>query len=56
MTSVVRPAMTAARAAWISRSVEASTEAVASSRISMRGSVMSARAIAMRWRWPPDSV
>ncbi len=56
MTRVVRPSMTAARADWISRSVEASTDAVASSRIRMRGSVMSARAIATRWRWPPESV
>ena len=56
MITVVRPAITAASAAWISRSVEASTEAVASSRISTRGSAMIARAMAMRWRWPPESV
>ena len=37
-------------------SVEASTEEVASSRISTRGSASSARAIARRWRWPPESV
>ena len=34
-------------------SVVASTEAVASSRMRMRGSMASARAIATRWRWPP---
>ena len=34
----------------------ASTEAVASSRMRMRGSTSSARAIASRWRWPPESV
>ena len=36
-------------------SVDASTDAVASSRISTRGSISSARAIAIRWRWPPES-
>ena len=42
--------------ARISDSVVASTEAVASSRIRMRGSITSARAIASRWRCPPESV
>ena len=37
-------------------SVVASTLEVASSRIRMRGSESSARAIATRWRWPPESV
>ena len=37
--------------AWI----ETSSAATDSSRISTRGSVASARAIATRWRWPPES-
>ena len=37
-------------------SVVASTLEVASSRIRMRGSASRARAIATRWRWPPESV
>ena len=37
--------------AWI----ETSSAATDSSRISTRGSAASARAIATRWRWPPDS-
>ena len=40
----------------MSDSVVASTEAVASSRMRIRGSITSARAIASRWRWPPESV
>ena len=36
--------------------VEASTEEVASSRIKIRGSARNARAIATRWRCPPESV
>ena len=39
----------------ISASVRASTDEVASSRIRIRGSASSARAIATRWRWPPES-
>ena len=54
-TSSGRPA--APRSArLISCSVEASTEEVASSRIRIRGSARIARAIAIRWRCPPDSV
>ena len=56
ITNVVRPAITSRSAALIACSVEASTEEVASSRIRIRGSLSSARAIAMRWRWPPESV
>src|ERR1019366_9503158 len=55
MIRVVRPAITSPSARLISRSVVASTEAVASSRIRIRGPARSARAIAIRWRWPPDS-
>ena len=56
MTNVVRPAIAAARPVWISRSVEASIDDVASSRMRIRGSASSARAMAIRWRWPPLSV
>ncbi len=56
MISVVRPAIASRSATRMRASVVASTDAVASSRIRMRGSATSARAIAMRWRWPPESV
>ena len=56
ITNVVRPSIASRSAALISRSVVASTEEVASSRTRMRGSASSARAIAIRWRWPPLSV
>jgi hypothetical protein len=49
-------AITSRSAVLIACSVDASTEEVASSRIRIRGSLSSARAIAIRWRWPPDSV
>ena len=55
MTNVVRPAIASSSASLMRCSVEASTEEVASSRISTRGSASSARAIAIRWRWPPES-
>jgi hypothetical protein len=42
-------------APWMAASVSASTAEVLSSRMSRRGSVSSARAIARRCRWPPDS-
>ena len=50
MMNVVRPAIAPRRPTRISASVEASTEAVASSRTRIRGSTASARAIASRWR------
>ena len=56
MMIVVRPRIASRRPSRILASVVASTEAVASSRIRMRGSTTSARAIATRWRWPPESV
>ena len=40
---------------WISRSDSVSSAEVASSRIRIGASLRIARAIAMRWRWPPDS-
>jgi hypothetical protein len=48
--------MTSRSASLIACSVVASTDEVASSRIRMRGSASSARAIASRWRWPPERV
>ena len=56
MISVVRPFIASRRPSLILASVDASTDAVASSRIRIRGSTRSARAIAIRWRWPPESV
>ena len=55
ITIVVRPRITSASASRISCSLVGSTDEVASSRISTRGSARMARAMAMRWRWPPDS-
>ncbi len=56
MMIVVRPRIASRSPMRIRASVVASTEAVASSRIRIRGSTTSARAIASRWRWPPESV
>ena len=50
----VRPSAMRSRLALTIASLSASSALVASSRIRMRGSVISARAIARRWRWPPD--
>ena len=56
MMNVVRPRIASRSASLISPSVEASTLEVASSRTRIRGSASSARAMAIRWRWPPLSV
>ena len=56
MISVVRLRIASRRPRRMRASVEASTDAVASSRIRTRGSTASARAIASRWRCPPESV
>ena len=56
MMTVVRPRIASRSPSRIRASVEGSTDAVASSRISTRGSTTSARAIAIRWRCPPESV
>ena len=56
MMIVVRPFIASRRPRRIFASVVASTEAVASSRSRIRGSMTSARAIASRCRWPPESV
>jgi hypothetical protein len=55
MTMVVRPRMSASSAAWTARSLSVSRAEVASSRSSTGASLRIARAIAMRWRWPPES-
>ena len=55
MAMVVRPLTKLSSAFWISFSVSVSTAEVASSKIKMRGSINSARAMLMRWRSPPDS-
>ena len=54
MTSVVRSAIAASSAACTMRSLSASSALVASSSSSSGGFFSIARAIAMRWRWPPD--
>ena len=56
MTSVVRPVISRVSAVCTSVSLSASSEEVASSSSSSGASRRIARAIAMRWRWPPDSV
>ena len=56
MSTVVRPAMTLRKVAWICASIVASIAEVASSSIRMAGSVISALASDTRWRWPPDRV
>ena len=56
MTNVVRPFMSSARPSWMRASLSLSSDEVASSRMRMRGSARMARAIATRWRWPPESL
>ena len=55
MTSVVRSRMSRASASWIRRSDSVSRALVASSRIRIGAFFRIARAIAMRWRCPPES-
>ena len=55
-TSVVRPRVSRSSACWISASFSASTDDSASSSNRIGASRNSARAIARRWRWPPDSM
>ena len=54
ITNTVRPFITRASASWISASVSESSELVASSSIMTGASLRIARAMAMRWRSPPD--
>ena len=54
--SVVRPSMSTRSASWICCSTWTSMALVASSRTRMGGLTSRVRAMAMRWRWPPDRV
>ncbi len=54
MTIVVRRSISFSSACCTSSSLAASSELVASSSRRIGGSFRIARAIAMRWRWPPD--
>mmetsp|Transcript_31926 Transcript_31926/g.87440 ORF Transcript_31926/g.87440 Transcript_31926/m.87440 type:complete len:98 (-) Transcript_31926:1835-2128(-) len=54
--NMARPAERPSSASWTIRSELASRLAVASSRSRRAGSRSSERAIAMRWRCPPESV
>ena len=54
MMTIVRPRAIAARCCWMMASLSGSSELVASSSTSTGGSWISARAIARRWRWPPE--
>ena len=56
MISVVRLCIRSLSAAWICCSICTSMADVASSSTRIGGFTTSVRAIAMRWRWPPDSV
>ncbi len=56
MTKVVRPWRSRLSASWIISSLSLSSDEVASSRMRMRGSASSARAIDTRCRWPPESL
>ena len=55
MTNVVRPCRSDRRPSWIIASLSLSRLDVASSSSRMRGFARIARAMATRWRWPPDS-
>ena len=55
MTMAVRPLMTTSSPSWICASVNGSTLAVASSRMTIAGSCSSTRASATSCRWPIDS-
>ena len=56
ITIVVRPFINRSRACWTSRSLWESRLLVASSRSRIGASFKTARAIATRWRWPPERV
>ncbi len=56
MMKVVRPRISTAMARDTRASVAASSALVASSRIRIGGFFSSARAMARRWRCPPDRV
>jgi len=48
--------MSVASASWIAASISESSAEVASSRIRIGASFRITRAMAMRWRWPPESL
>ena len=56
MISVVRPSIWTRSAAWIFCSTWTSMALVASSSTRIGGLTSRVRAMAIRWRWPPDSV
>jgi hypothetical protein len=56
MTIVVRPCISRSSADCTSVSLSASSAEVASSSSRIGASRRMARAMAMRWRWPPESV
>lgn len=56
ITMAVRPSMSFHRASWINTSLSESRALVASSSTKIGASLIIARAIAIRWRWPPDNL
>ena len=54
-TTTVLPAISRSRASWMARSVIESRAEVASSRTRMGAFLRITRAMAMRWRCPPES-
>jgi hypothetical protein len=56
MIKVVRPRMSRRSVASSVTSVSASRALVGSSRIITGASLRKARAMARRWRWPPESI
>ena len=56
MINEVRPRISVSNASWISPSLSESNELVASSKINIAGFFNNARAIATRWRCPPESL
>jgi hypothetical protein len=56
MQITVRPFISRSRPSITRRSDSVSSAAVGSSRIRIGLSRITARAMPMRWRWPPDSV
>ena len=55
MASVVRPRISPVISCWIAASTSLSSALVASSSTRIGASSRITRAMAMRWRWPPDS-
>ncbi|MOA05728.1 hypothetical protein D3C78_1253380 [compost metagenome] len=55
MAITVLPCIRVSRLSWIAASTSESSAEVASSMIRIGASLSSTRAMAMRWRWPPES-